>query len=198
MSSIRCRRARAVAAKLGVAAHAEVAAVVGPRRRRRARREAESARGGAADVRSGRGARTPCFFRSRPARRSRSSARVSRANAAIVRAMPNTPAAIGKGMTALVANPAVSSAQRALCGELARGRRRRRVARRRAPHGCGHRDLGQRAGLCVPADRVPRASRRRAGSRRGAGEAAGALRPWRAPASTRLRPARRQRSSADA
>ena len=32
--------------------------------------------------------------------------------------MPNTPAAIGKGMTALVANPAVSGAQRALCGEL--------------------------------------------------------------------------------
>jgi pyrroline-5-carboxylate reductase len=39
-------------------------------------------------------------------------------DAAIVRAMPNTPAAIGKGMTALVANAAVSPAQRALCGEL--------------------------------------------------------------------------------
>jgi pyrroline-5-carboxylate reductase len=38
--------------------------------------------------------------------------------AAIVRAMPNTPAAIGKGMTALVANTAVSREQRALCGEL--------------------------------------------------------------------------------
>ena len=38
--------------------------------------------------------------------------------AAIVRAMPNTPAAIGKGMTALVANAAVSREQRALCGEL--------------------------------------------------------------------------------
>ena len=38
--------------------------------------------------------------------------------AAVVRAMPNTPAAIGKGMTALVANAAVTSAQRALCGEL--------------------------------------------------------------------------------
>lgn len=37
---------------------------------------------------------------------------------AVVRAMPNTPAAIGKGMTALVANAAVSRAQRALCGEL--------------------------------------------------------------------------------
>jgi pyrroline-5-carboxylate reductase len=40
------------------------------------------------------------------------------ADSAIVRAMPNTPAAIRKGMTALVANTAVSAAQRALCGEL--------------------------------------------------------------------------------
>ena len=37
---------------------------------------------------------------------------------AVVRAMPNTPAAIGKGMTALVANAAVSRVQRALCSEL--------------------------------------------------------------------------------
>jgi pyrroline-5-carboxylate reductase len=36
----------------------------------------------------------------------------------IVRAMPNTPAAIGRGMTALVANAAVSRAQRALCADL--------------------------------------------------------------------------------
>jgi pyrroline-5-carboxylate reductase len=40
------------------------------------------------------------------------------ADAAVVRAMPNTPAAIGQGITALVANAAVSGAQRALCGEL--------------------------------------------------------------------------------
>jgi pyrroline-5-carboxylate reductase len=39
-------------------------------------------------------------------------------DAAVVRAMPNTPAAIGKGMTALVANAAVTSTQRAQCGEL--------------------------------------------------------------------------------
>jgi pyrroline-5-carboxylate reductase len=32
--------------------------------------------------------------------------------------MPNTPAAIGEGMTALVANAAVTAAQRAQCGEL--------------------------------------------------------------------------------
>jgi pyrroline-5-carboxylate reductase len=39
-------------------------------------------------------------------------------DAAIVRAMPNVPAAVGKGMTALVANASVSRAQHALCGEL--------------------------------------------------------------------------------
>jgi pyrroline-5-carboxylate reductase len=38
--------------------------------------------------------------------------------AAVVRAMPNTPAAIGRGMTALVASAAASRAQRALCGDL--------------------------------------------------------------------------------
>jgi pyrroline-5-carboxylate reductase len=36
----------------------------------------------------------------------------------VVRAMPNTPAAIGKGMTVLAANAAVSEAQRKLCAEL--------------------------------------------------------------------------------
>ena len=40
------------------------------------------------------------------------------ADAAAVRAMPNTPAAIGQGITALVANAAASGAQRALCAEL--------------------------------------------------------------------------------
>lgn len=38
--------------------------------------------------------------------------------AAIVRAMPNTPAAVGRGMAVLVANPRVSAAQRDLCGAL--------------------------------------------------------------------------------
>jgi len=36
----------------------------------------------------------------------------------VVRAMPNTPAAIGRGVTALVANPRASAAQRELCGAL--------------------------------------------------------------------------------
>jgi pyrroline-5-carboxylate reductase len=38
--------------------------------------------------------------------------------APIVRAMPNTPAAVGKGMTVLVASANVSAAQRELCGGL--------------------------------------------------------------------------------
>lgn len=40
------------------------------------------------------------------------------ADAAIVRSMPNTPAAIGRGMTVACANPCVSAAQRDLCDKL--------------------------------------------------------------------------------
>ena len=40
------------------------------------------------------------------------------ANGAIVRAMPNTPAAVGRGITVLCANARVSSAQKALCNRL--------------------------------------------------------------------------------
>ncbi len=38
--------------------------------------------------------------------------------AAIVRAMPNTPAAVGRGMSVLCANARVSAAQRQTCGDL--------------------------------------------------------------------------------
>jgi pyrroline-5-carboxylate reductase len=40
------------------------------------------------------------------------------ARAAVVRAMPNTPAAIGRGIAALVANANANGRQRQLCGEL--------------------------------------------------------------------------------
>jgi pyrroline-5-carboxylate reductase len=40
------------------------------------------------------------------------------ADTAVVRAMPNTPAAIGHGVTALFANPRASAAQRELCAGL--------------------------------------------------------------------------------
>jgi len=39
-------------------------------------------------------------------------------NAAIIRAMPNTPAAVGRGITVLYANPAVSKAQKERCETL--------------------------------------------------------------------------------
>lgn len=39
---------------------------------------------------------------------------------AVVRAMPNTPAQVGRGITAAVANPAVAAAQRSLCDALLR------------------------------------------------------------------------------
>lgn len=38
--------------------------------------------------------------------------------AAVVRAMPNTPAAVGRGMSVLYANAEVAASQRALCAEL--------------------------------------------------------------------------------
>lgn len=40
------------------------------------------------------------------------------ADAAVVRAMPNTPAAVGRGMTVLTANGKVSERQRRVCGDL--------------------------------------------------------------------------------
>ena len=40
------------------------------------------------------------------------------AGAAVVRAMPNTPAAIGRGVSGVVANPAVSAGMRDLCASL--------------------------------------------------------------------------------
>jgi pyrroline-5-carboxylate reductase len=38
--------------------------------------------------------------------------------AAVVRAMPNTPAAVGRGMSVLCASPQVTAEQKTLCGEL--------------------------------------------------------------------------------
>jgi pyrroline-5-carboxylate reductase len=42
-------------------------------------------------------------------------------DAALVRAMPNTPAAIGRGMTVLCASPPVGEAEREFCAELMKG-----------------------------------------------------------------------------
>ncbi len=45
-------------------------------------------------------------------------ARVLGSRAAVVRAMPNTPASVRRGMTVAVANPVASAVQRQLCGDL--------------------------------------------------------------------------------
>jgi pyrroline-5-carboxylate reductase len=108
--------ARAVAATLGVAAHAEVAAATGrsevvvlavkPNQLAEVLPSCRAAAKGAVVLSIAAG---------------KTIARLAAGlgdTAAIVRAMPNTPAAIGKAMTVLVANAAVTTAQRALCSEL--------------------------------------------------------------------------------
>src|SRR5690606_33379295 len=47
--------------------------------------------------------------------------RVLGADTAIVRAMPNTPAAVGRGITVACASKAVTAAQRELCSRLLEG-----------------------------------------------------------------------------
>ena len=57
---------------------------------------------------------------------------------AIVRAMPNTPAAIGQGMTVACASAEVTRDQALLCNMTARSGRRRDLDGRREPDRCGH------------------------------------------------------------
>ena len=73
----------------------------------------------------------PVPLRSPPAPRSASSSAQLGAEAAVVRAMPNTPAAIGRGISVLVANGQVSAAQRFLAETLLERRRRGRLGRGR-------------------------------------------------------------------
>ena len=110
---------------------------------------------------------------------------------AIVRAMPNTPAAIGRGITVAVAERGrergSARAFARFAGRDRRGRvgRRRRVARRR------HRGVRVGSGLCVPAGRKPGARGRRRGIARRTRGAAGAgdgRRIGRASAPLRTRP----------
>ena len=90
-------------------------------------------------------------------------------NAAIVRAMPNTPAAIGRGITVAVGNaPRHSRAARKLAHAPARRDRRGRMGRRRSADGRGDRRVRLRPGLCFPARRSDGAGRR---CRRSAGRA---------------------------
>ncbi len=72
-------------------------------------------------------------------------------NAAIVRAMPNTPAAIGRGITVAVPNAGGDGSAEAARARPSRGVRGRGMDRRRKPDGCGDRRLGLGTGLCLPA-----------------------------------------------
>ena len=69
--------------------------------------------------------------------------------AAIVRAMPNLAAAVGRGVTVLTANPAATPAQRAVAEILARGDRRGGMARGRGFDRRGDGRLRLRTRLCV-------------------------------------------------
>ena len=78
--------------------------------------------------------------------------------AAIVRTMPNTPAAIGRGITVACANPLVTHRSAAALRSPPRRHRRERLGRRRSADRRGHGGLRQRPGLRVPADRSARSS----------------------------------------
>jgi pyrroline-5-carboxylate reductase len=67
----------------------------------------------------------------------------------IVRAMPNTPALVGLGMTGLFARPGASQADRALVETVVRTTGELVWVSSRARPGCGHRHFRLRPGLCV-------------------------------------------------
>ena len=69
---------------------------------------------------------------------------------AVIRAMPNMPAQVGRGVTACVANAVATAEQKAMASAVAVSRRRGRVARTGRRHGCGHGGFWIGAGVCVP------------------------------------------------
>ena len=73
--------------------------------------------------------------------------------AAIVRAMPNTPAAIGRGITVAVGNRHVSASQRRLADGLLAATGSVEWVNGRSVDGRSHRGVGLGAGLCVSARR---------------------------------------------
>ncbi len=104
--------------------------------------------------------------RSSPARRSPIlRARLPGARA-FVRAMPNTPAAIGRGVTAAFASPEVTAEQRRWTERLLGAVGAFHLARRRSRDRRGDGDLGRRPGLCVRSHRGARRRRRDARARR--------------------------------
>ncbi len=89
--------------------------------------------------------------------------------AAIVRAMPNTPAAIGRGITVAVPNAAVTAEQKIAGAASAGGFRRGRMDFGREPDGCGDRRFRLGPGLRFPAGGDADAGRHRGGVAAGAG-----------------------------
>ncbi len=79
--------------------------------------------------------------------------------AAIVRTMPNTPAAIGRGITVACANPLVTIGQRQLCDRLLAAIGESAWVEDEALMDVGHGGLRQRPCIRVPADRSARCAR---------------------------------------
>ena len=99
---------------------------------------------------------------------------------AIIRAMPNLPASVGRGATGAAANGEVSETQRRAARRVASLRRNRRVAGERRSHRRGHGPVGVRACLCVSSGRVHGGGRaKRRPSRRSRGEPRARHRHWR-------------------
>ena len=94
-------------------------------------------------------------------------ARLPRAGA-VVRAMPNTPAAIGRGVTAAFASSEATAGQRRWCETPARRGRSLLLARRRGRDRRRDGDIGRRTRLCVRADGSARGGGGEAGSPPGA------------------------------
>ena len=93
---------------------------------------------------------------------------------AFVRAMPNTPAAIGRGVTAAFANAGVNGEQRRWCERLLGADGSVLLARRRGRDRRSDGDLGRRPGLCVRPDRGARGRGRETGPAGGAFDEPGA------------------------
>ena len=94
---------------------------------------------------------------------------------AVVRAMPNTPASVGRGITVAVGNGHVTPAQRDTCDELLRAVGEVAWVERRGPDGCRDGRVGLRARLRLLSCRVPGGGRRQGRAQAGAGAAAGLL-----------------------
>ena len=88
-------------------------------------------------------------------------------DSAIVRSIPKTPAQVGRGITAAIANDRVSKAGRALTTRLLEAVGEVVWVDKEEPHRLGHRGLRLRPGLCVLDGRMPGRSGGRRRARRG-------------------------------